>query len=228
GVDAPYDPHFFAPIGNPDGLTSLGYGGIPGIPYYDVLDALHNQVYTTQRNGKDDWSRKYVLEEKVPVAYVKLDINTSVADVPLRGNVGVQFVHTDQSSTAYQTNGDTLVGTLHDGITYNNTLPSLNLVADLGKNNYLRFGWAKTLARGRIDDEKVGSSASVSKVEEGPAAGQALWSGSGGNPHLKPYVAIGQDLSWENYFGDASYFAIAAFNKNLLNYIYTQTTIDYD
>ncbi|KAG9583047.1 hypothetical protein KCV01_g14739, partial [Aureobasidium melanogenum] len=63
---------------------------------------------------------------------------------------------------------------------------------------------------------------------QGPAAGQVLWSGSGGNAKLKPYVAVGTDLSWEKYFGTSSYVAAAVFNKNLLNYIYNETTLDYD
>ncbi|MBQ4854672.1 TonB-dependent receptor [Rhodanobacter sp. B2A1Ga4] len=225
-----YDNHFSAPV-NPGFLwapTSLGYGGIPGILSYDVLGALANQFYLTERNGQGDWSRNYTVEEKVPVAYAKFNIETTLGNVPLTGNVGVQFVRTDQSSTALQTNGDTLVGSINDGAKYNNVLPSLNLVAHLTDRQYLRFGFAKTMARGRIDDEKVATSAGLSKVQNGPAAGQVLWSGSGGNPKLKPYVAVGTDLSYEFYFGKSSYFAAAVFNKNLLNYIYNQTTLDYD
>lgn len=225
-----YDNHFSAPV-DPAflrGPTSLGYGGIPGILYYDVLGALANQFYLTERNGQGDWSRNYAVEEKVPVAYAKFNIETMLGNVPLRGNVGMQFVRTDQSSTALQTNGDTLVGSITDGAKYNNVLPSLNLAAQLSERQVLRFGLAKTMARGRIDDEKVATSASVSKVLEGPGAGQVLWSGSGGNPKLKPYVAVGADLSYEFYLGKSSYLAAAVFNKNLLNYVYNQTTLDYD
>jgi TonB-dependent receptor len=225
-----YDKHFSAPV-NPAflwGPTSLGYGGIPGALSYNVLGALANQFYLTERNGQGDWSRNYTVEEKVPVAYAKFNIETMLGNVPLRGNVGVQFVRTDQSSQALQTNGDTLVGRISDGAKYNNVLPSLNLAAQLTDRQYLRFGLAKTMARGRIDDEKVATSAGVSLVQQGPGAGQVLWSGSGGNPKLKPYVAVGTDLSYEFYFGKSSYFAAAVFNKNLLNYIYNQTTLDYD
>ena len=210
------------------GPTDLGYGGIGGILNYNVLAALSNQFYLTQRNGQSDWSRNYSIEEKVPVGYVKFNIDTALGDVPLRGNMGVQFVHTDQSSEALQTNGDTPVGRLTGGTTYNNVLPSLNLIADLGNRQYLRFGLAKSMARGRIDDEKVASSASVSEVTSGPAAGQVLWSGSGGNPQLKPYVAVGVDLSWEKYFGESSYVMAAVFGKNLLNYIYNKTVLDFN
>ncbi|MEO5812896.1 MAG: TonB-dependent receptor [Rhodanobacter sp.] len=227
----PYDNHFGAPA-NPGLLynpTSLGYGGISGILNYNVLGAMYgNQFYLVEKNGRGDWSRNYTVEEKVPLAYAKFNIDTNVGDIPLRGNVGVQFVHTDQSSQALQTNGDALVGKIDGGATYNNVLPSLNLVATLGQRQYLRFGLAKTMARGRIDDEKVATSAGVSKITDGPAAGQVLWSGSGGNTQLRPYVAVGTDLSWEKYFGNASYVAVAAFHKNLLNYIYNQTVLNYD
>jgi iron complex outermembrane receptor protein len=222
GFSTPINPAFLY------GPTSLSYGGIPGILNYDVLAALNSQFYLTQRNGQGDWSRNYTVEEKVPLAYAKFNIETTLGSVPLRGNVGVQFVRTDQSSQALQTNGDTLVGRITDGAKYNNVLPSLNLVAQLSDKQYLRFGLAKTMARGRIDDEKVATSAGVSLVQQGPGAGQVLWSGSGGNPKLKPYVAVGADLSYEFYFGKSSYVAAAVFNKNLLNYVYTQTTLDYD
>ncbi|MEO6799849.1 MAG: TonB-dependent receptor [Rhodanobacter sp.] len=225
-----YQNHFSSPI-NPSFLynpTSLSYGGIPGILNYNVLDAMYSQFYLTQKNGQGDWSRNYTVEEKVPLAYVKFNIDTTLFGIPLGGNVGVQFVHTNQSSTALQTNGDTLVGTIKDGSSYNNVLPSLNLKAQIGDRQYLRFGLAKTMTRGRIDDEKVATSAGVSKITDGPAAGQVLWSGSGGNPHLKPYVAVGTDLSWEKYFGHASYVSVAVFQKNLLNYVYDQTVLDYD
>lgn len=229
-TDSSYQPGFALPI-DPSflsGHTDLSYGGIPGIVNYDVLGALSSQYYLTQRNGQSDWSRNYTVEEKVPVAYFKLNIDTNVDGIPLRGNIGVQVVHTNQSSDALQTNGDALVGRISGGASYTNVLPSLNLVAEIADKQYLRFGLAKTMARGRIDDEKVASSASVAVVTDGPAAGQALWSGSGGNPKLKPYIAVGADLSWEKYFGTSSYVAAAVFNKNLLNYIYNLTTLDYD
>lgn len=225
-----YNPAFSAPV-NPALLgspTSLGFGGMPGALYYDVLGALASQYYLTENNDGGDLARNYTVKEKVPVGYLRFNIDTALAGIPLRGNVGAQVVHTNQSSQALQTNGDVLVGQISDGTSYTKFLPSLNLVAQLTDRQYLRFGLAKTMARGRIDDEKVSTSASVARVVQGPGAGQVLWSGSGGNPHLKPYVAVGADLSYEFYFGKSSYLAAAVFNKNLLNYIYTQTVLNHD
>jgi iron complex outermembrane recepter protein len=203
--------------------TSLGYVGIPGIVNYNVLNALSSQFYLVQDMGTNDYNRNYSVEERVPLGYVKLAIDTALAGIPIRGNAGTQFVHTNQSSTAEVTSPSTGQpdGTVSAGTAYNEVLPSLNLVADLGNRNLLRLGAAKTMMRGRIDDEKAAASASVSTT------GDAVWSGRGGNPRLKPYIAVGEDISYEKVFAQASYFSAALFNKNLTSYIYNQT-VQYD
>jgi TonB-dependent receptor len=176
--------------------------------------------------GTNDFNRNYSIQEIVSVGYLKLDIDQG----PMRGNVGVQVVHTNQSSTALITdpskgaNQGLVYGTVSAGDSYYDVLPSLNLVFDLGNRNTLRFGASKQMMRGRIDDEKAASSASV--ATSGPGAG--TWSGSGGNPHLKPYIAYAEDLSWEKVFGKASYYSVALFNKNLTTYIFEQTVFPYD
>jgi TonB-dependent receptor len=217
---APYNNAMYVPIGVPlYGPTSLSYAGVPGVVNYNVLDALASQFYQVQDMGGNDYNRNYSIEELVSVGYLKLDIDKG----PMRGNVGAQLVHTNQSSSALVTDPSTGQpnGTLRAGVSYNEVLPSLNLVFDLGKRNTLRFGASKQMMRGRIDDEKAASSASVA------ATGPPLWSGSGGNPALKPYIAYAEDLSWEKVFGKASYFSAAVFNKNLTSYIFDQT-VPYD
>ncbi|MDE2251442.1 MAG: TonB-dependent receptor, partial [Gammaproteobacteria bacterium] len=204
--------------------TSLSYAGIPGIINYNVLNAIASQMYLVPNQGTNDYNRNYYVEEKVPVVYVKFDIDTAMGSVPLRGNIGVQWVHTNQSSNAILTDPSSgqPTGTASGRASYDEFLPSLNLVADFGKRTYLRVGAAKSMMRGRIDDEKAASSASVAQT------GPALWSGSGGNPNLKPYIAIGEDISFEKMFGKASYFSLALFNKNLTRYIYSQDVTNFD
>jgi TonB-dependent receptor len=225
-VCAPYVNTMYVPV-NPSFIyapTSLAYVGVPGVINYNVLDALANQFYLVGDLSPNDYNRNYSVTEKVSVGYVKLDIDSTVGGAPLRGNVGVQVVHTNQSSSALITSPSTgqPSGTVTAGDSYYNVLPSLNLVADLGSRNYLRFGASKSMMRGRIDDEKAAASAGVSVTPP------HVWSGSGGNPHLRPYVAIGEDLSYEKVFGKASYFSAALFNKNLTSYIYTQTLLGYN
>ncbi len=225
-----YQNGFSAPIGAGSLMppTSLAYGGVGNIVNYNVLNALASQFYLVPENEQGDWDRNYTVQLKTPTAYAMMDIDTSIGSVPVRGNVGAQFVHTEQSSVALQTTGNSVAGALSGGLTYNELLPSLNLVAKLPDRNYLRFGMAKEMVYGRIDDIRASASAGVSQVTSGPQTGQVLWSGGGGNPQLRPYVAVGIDLSWTKYFGRATYVQLDGFTKRLLNYIYNQTVLNYN
>jgi TonB-dependent receptor len=223
---APYNSNVYSPI-NSNLLyppTSLSYVGIPGVIDYNVLNALNTQFYMVPDMGSNDYNRNYYVEEKVPLGYVKLNIDTTLASIPLRGNLGVQVVHTQQFSSSVLTDPNTgqAAGSATGGTSYTEVLPSLNLVGDLGNRTFLRLGAGKEMMRGRIDDEKAAASASVcTQASNGCIPG--TWSGSGGNPTLKPYIAISEDLSFEKVFGKASYFSAALFNKNLTSYIFQQT-----
>ena len=169
----------------------------------------------------DDLRKDFTVSENVSTTYGKLNIDTQFGDwLHLRGNVGVQFVHTKQSSTGFNNDGGTITGTLKRGADYGDFLPSLNLVGDFGHGWMVRFGAAKTLARPRIDDMRASASAGVDTTTH-------QWSGNGGNPLLEPWRAKSVDLSVEKYFGRAGYVALAAFYKDLDSYVYTQT-IPYD
>jgi outer membrane receptor protein involved in Fe transport len=153
----------------------------------------------------------------VPLGYVKLDIDTHMAGVAVRGNLGVQFVHTNQSSTAAITDPDTGQpnGSVTAGTSYNEVLPSLNLVFDFENRNILRFAAAKTMMRGRIDDEKAASSASVAHGAGDMGAAAAI---------PAPHIASAR-TSRSKIFGKASYFSVALFNKNLTRHFTRNDTL---
>jgi iron complex outermembrane receptor protein len=205
--------------------VSLGFAGIPGVLSYDV-NQIAAQYYTMTQNMSGgptgDFSRDYGVHERITTAYAKADINTELGGMPVTGNMGVQLIHTNQYSNAYafDGNGNTL-GQITPGTSYNDFLPSLNLVGDIGGNGKIRLGLARTLARPRIDDMNASSSASVAST------GAPVWSGSGGNPRLNPWRANSLDFSVEQYLGKRSYVAGALFYKQLVSYIYQQT-IPYD
>ncbi|MDE2372092.1 MAG: TonB-dependent receptor [Burkholderiales bacterium] len=205
--------------------VSLGFAGIPGVLSYDV-NQIAGQYYTMTQNMSNgptgDYSRDFGVHEKITTAYVKADINTDWGAVPITGNMGLQMIHTNQSSNAFAfDSSNNTAGTISPGTSYNDFLPSLNLVGDIGGNRKLRLGLARTLARPRIDDMNASSSASVATT------GAAVWSGSGGNPRLQPWRANSFDLSLEQYMGKRSYVAGALFYKQLVSYVYKQT-INYD
>jgi iron complex outermembrane receptor protein len=199
--------------------TSLSFAGIPGVLSYRVMDTL-NAMYDIAPTALDQIiNRNYQVFEKAATAYAKVGIDTDLGKVGVKGNFGVQFVHSDQSSHGFSAMGAT-VSDISRGTTYNNVLPSLNLNFDLGSDQYVRTGVAKTMARARMDDMRAGNSVSIDPNSH-------AWSGNGGNPDLKPWLANSFDLSYEKYFDKHSYVAVAGFYKKLLNYIYTQTS-EYD
>jgi len=199
--------------------TSLSFAGIPGVLSYDVMGAL-NTLYTLTPTALNEViNRNYDVTEKVATAFARLSIDTQWGKVPVRGNLGLQVVQTDQSSRGFVKFGNVsptnpaLENTR--GTSYTDVLPSLNLNFELGADTVARFGLAKTMARGRMDDMRAGADVSL-------AATTGLWSGSGGNPFLEPWRATSVDLSIEKYLNKRSYVAAAAFHKKLDTYIYTQ------
>lgn len=200
--------------------TSLGFGGVPSVLSYDVNAAL-SKYYTMEHSvSTDDLKKHYTVNEKITTTFAKLGIDTELAKMPIRGNVGLQFIHTDQSSDAFNAHDNKVVGNVSKGTTYNDVLPSLNLVADMSSGMFLRFGAAKTLARPRMDQMRGSADASVN-------ATTGKWSGGGGNPTLEPWRANSLDLSLEKYFGKRSYAALAVFHKKLISWVSTKT-VDYD
>jgi iron complex outermembrane receptor protein len=52
------------------------------------------------------------------------------------------------------------------------------------------------------------------------------WSGTSGNPGIRPWLANSFDLDFEHYFAHGGgYVSLAFFDKKLLNYIYQQNTV---
>ena len=201
--------------------TSLEFGGIPGslvsfdfptvlATYYDVTDAALDQAP----------GRIWNVDEKVTTAYARLGFRFDTP-YPLHGNMGLQAISADQSSTGQAWDGTGTVP-ITGGKKYTDLLPSINMIVDFPRDTYLRLGIASTLARPNVEDMRAGFSG-ISIGENPPYE----WSASGGNPGLEPWRATAYDISIETYFGKRSYVSLAYFYKDLKNFVYSQD-IDYD
>jgi iron complex outermembrane receptor protein len=184
---------------NPDG--SIG-------PIYTVAEKLVGDIVNK------DWTVK----EKVTTLFTRLDIDQSLGSIPVRGNVGLQVVHTKQSSDGFlpdTTNCPSDVCNTtpeHAEKSYNDVLPSLNLVGDLGNGQTLRFGLGRQMARPQMNDER-------DTFNPTQAGGGSLAKVVSGNTQLNPWRANAVDLSYEKYFGTKAYFSAAVFYKDLSSYI---------
>ena len=178
---------------------------------YDVVPKLHPDIFNK------DWTVK----EKVTTFYGRGDIDSKLFGLPVRGNVGLQWVKTDQSSTAFNVDRDSSscksdqvcpAATNTAGTSYDDVLPSGNLVFDLGGDQTLRVGLARQMARPTLNDMRASFSFSYD-------ATKGIYTGDGGNPNLKPFRANALDVSYEKYFGTKAYVGVAGFYKDLSTYI---------
>ncbi len=189
----------------------------PSITGINALGLLDSGLYSLVDNAgnADVYAKNWEVDEKISTLYGQLNIDTTVGSIPLRGNVGLQFVHSNQSTTAIESNGGGTGQADSGGASYNNWLPSLNLVASLPSDQQLRFGLAQELQRPRFDDMNASNEASLNTTTR-------LWTSTAGNPNLRPTLADAVDLSYEKYFGKKGYIAVAPYYKYLKTYIYQE------
>ena len=211
------------------GINLLTFDPTPGLFPGATLEHKYNN---------DILSKTWNVKEDVSTIYGKLDIDTEMGKIPVRGNVGLQYVYTVQSSAGYQAGiGSGVVlqnpaTTLSvDGTHYGDVLPSLNLVGDLGNDNLLRFGAGIQIARSTLTDMRnsftVAQDSTLTGANNEHPNGEL--SGSSGNPYLKPFKAKALDLSYEKYFSNKEgYLSAALFYKKLDTYIVPYTNSQYD
>jgi len=206
--------------------VNLGFAGIGYIPAWNVPAAVDRYMSFNPVTDLDYLIPKsWTVQEKITTAWLRANINTDIGVVGVRGNIGVQMQHTDQSSQSSYFDGSRPAGQnvlpIDDGKTYNDWLPSLNLAFMFPHEQTLRFAAAKQVARPRVDQMRAG-------LEFGVDTSTGRPGGSGGNPLLDPWRATALDLSYEKYFGERAYVAAAVFYKDLKSYVYTQSVDDYD
>jgi iron complex outermembrane recepter protein len=213
------------PVGAVRSPLDMSWMGVPefirlDVPYLVSSGALGRKAAEFQLKGNDAF-----VHEKITTAFVQLDIDAQLAGIPLRGNVGLQAVRSQQNSEGYEylgldnNNPDlSLLFKRTGGAKYDDVLPSLNLVAELKPDLIARFGLGMATARPNINDMRAGGSTPRLNTDPGPNEG--TWQITyAGNPELKPWKSSAIDLSIEKYFGKRSYISFAAFRKNLLSYV---------
>jgi iron complex outermembrane recepter protein len=201
-----------------NGPADLSFTGIPGVISFDIPTAF-GQFYAPRTNIHPDiYNKDWLVEETVITGFIKLNIDTEIGSVPLRGNIGIQHVSADQESVGFAIPGGVATAALpfSGGADYSDVLPSLNLAFSLPADQTLRFGAAKQMARPRLDQMRANNGFGIDR-------GRDEWSGSGGNPELEPWRATSYDLSYEKYFDNKGYISAATFHKDLTTFIYERT-----
>ncbi len=202
--------------------ASLSFLGLGPQVAYDPFVLLNNGTYvlTDVQSSSLPFPGDWSVNEKVYTGYARMDIDAMAGPFPVTGNVGVQFVHTDQSSSGFSSPGGIGASLIpvSGGDEYLDVLPSATLNFEIGADTQLRIGAARTLARPRMDQLNASSNASVSNIPQEPL--DSIFGGGGGNPQLRPFIAESVDLSLEHYFaGGQGYLALATYYKWLDDFV---------
>jgi TonB-dependent receptor len=211
------------PVASYSETTSFGNGlGVPGgtptswvIPDIDAAASMFGLYDTslfplsiTPALGNNN-----TVKEEDTGGYVQLDWNAELLGRPWRGNVGVRYVETKQTTDGYQTRSGTTQPVLASTErSYDNTLPSLNMVFEVTDDFLVRLGAAKTMTRPPLGQITPGGTVSVSGN---------LKSVNTGNPELDPFEADNYDLAFEWYFASESLVSVAFFYKDISTFVQT-------
>lgn len=201
---------------------------------YDPSTLLTDGTYV-QEAATDD--TEWLVEEKIHNFYIQANLDGNLGSVPVRGNVGLRYVDTSQSST----------GTLGGGainevdFSYDNWLPSANLSFEVAEDTFIRLAYAKTITRARLDqlaaNQNLTFNPLVCRDTNGDQVPDSIVPGSfnppanvcfslnGGNPTLQPYRSTSYDISFEHYFSPGTAIIVAAFHKDLTDWVVNQPVV---
>lgn len=165
----------------------------------------------------------YGVNRYMASAYFMGDIDTTIAGMPLRGNIGVRYEHTKQkvkgNITTARTDGygdvQADIGDYAVNQDYGNILPSLSLVLEPANDLQVRFAAAKVLVRPIMD------SITPMAQTQSFSSSTNTYSINLGQANLKALTANQLDLGVEWYYGRGSAITIAGFYKWIKNGTYS-------
>ncbi|PZN92366.1 MAG: TonB-dependent receptor [Alphaproteobacteria bacterium] len=214
-----------APVQIPAGLAKgagftgrFARAGLPNFLAADIdglLDQFVGANRTVDQSQGFTRDQSFTLSEDTLAGYAQLNYAGDLGSLPLRGNIGLRVVNTDQSSTS--STNDVFV-TVGDKFT--EWLPSFNAVLELSERDFIRASASRQLSRAGFFD--IRSSVQIT------FDGAGVPGGSGGNPFLRPFLANQFDLGYEHYFGNNGIFAVGAFYKDLKTFVINGTTTGFN
>lgn len=179
--------------------------------FYGIYDLKLGEDKIIQTNS-------YTVKEDTNAAYAQYSWDSTIADRPLRGNVGARYYQTDLTSIGVSQGKPVEITRDYSGV-----LPSLNLVYELNDELQLRAGVSKNLTRPSLSAISV--SANVAQMTGAPGEVGKI---TVGNPNLKPFESTNYDLALEQYFEGVGSLSAAVFKKDIKNFIVTEvTTVKY-
>ena len=209
-------PVLTAPTGG-GSCSPLSWMGIGSQACYNPLELIKNGTYTQLPTSLSSIAvpPNWKVTERDVTSYLQFNLDTTVGNVGLRGNFGLQVAHTNQTSQGQRVtagNGSNTAGNasailvpVSGGTNYTRYLPSANLIFSFDESNDLRFSAARVMARPRMDQmsASLGLKTAIGQLTN-PNPNQSYFSAEGGNAKLLPTMADNYNVSYEHYFASDS------------------------
>ncbi|MYN17186.1 TonB-dependent receptor [Rugamonas sp. FT107W] len=202
---------------------------VSGFPSYIALKdfgastaaAFGPNAFNPDGQVREDWQIRndalsgWKVKERSTSAFVQGDLDGEAFGKTYRGNVGVRLVHTTQTGYGAQSLNGAAPTAVEGGTSYNEILPSLNLIfnMDEAQERQVRFSVARAMSRAPLDEMRSSRNLNVVTDSTQPITGSA------GNPELKPMMANQVDLAYQWYFSKGSLLSAGAFYKKVSRYI---------
>lgn len=200
---------------------------------YDPSSFLTDGTY---RLEKATFDTEWAVGERVHNIYIQANIDGDLGSVPVRGNIGLRYSDATQTSTGLITGG--IINTVR--YNYADWLPSANLAFEVAPDTFIRVAAAATVTRARLDqlaanqnlgfNNQVCLDTNADQIPDRLVPGafnppqRVCYTLGGGNPRLEPYRSTSFDISFEKYFTPGTAIIVAAFHKQLSDWVLDQTT----
>ncbi len=154
------------------------------------------------------------IQENIDAAYAQANFKAD----NIRGNFGVRYVKTSVNSAGYVCKPGAPCNKAADWTwqvtkkSYDNVLPSVNIIVDAREDLVFRFAAAQVIARPNYADMT-----NYFWLSDG------ILTGGGGNPALEPYKSSNFNASAEWYFQPQAILSAEVFYKDISNYILQRT-----
>ncbi|OYU37236.1 TonB-dependent receptor [Novosphingobium sp. PASSN1] len=216
------------------GSVPLAYLGVPKMLALDPVYLVNNSLASVFDNRPVSLVRDNTITEKVWTAYAMLKLDGDVGGKKLTGSIGVQAVHTDQSSNGSISNfdgatGNVLVVPATGGDKFWRVLPSANFALEVANATYVKLAGSLSMVRPRLDQERVNQELNFDFTNlEANDPTRPFFKSNGGNPLLRPYRAANIDVSVEHYFPKGGYVSLAGYYKKLTDFVNPSRNLPFD
>ena len=222
-----------AGVSQPDGETApIALGSVSWLTDpVTLLNAIAGDYGYDPANMPINSTADNLVEEDTVSIYSQVKMDGEIGGMALNVVAGLRWEETEVTSTSQQSvpsafvwesNNDfsftlgTGVDSLAEDYTYSSLLPSLDISVDITDSLKARASFSKTLARPTYSDMYTATSVEapsrITHLGDKPSASQ-------GNARLDPLESNNFDLSVEYYYGDANYFSVGYFQKNVSNFV---------